>query len=103
MQRFRRLSSEWELYRPCILSHTLEPTARVQRGESSTARCASTGDHQAPSPPERLRGPLLELPHGQILSLEMAWKLIHGSATVGIEWAMDGARYSERSLLDRDL
>jgi hypothetical protein len=27
------------------------PTARVQRGESATARCASTGDQQAPSPP----------------------------------------------------
>ena len=26
-------------------------TARVQRGESATARCASTEDHQAPSPP----------------------------------------------------
>ena len=25
-------------------------TARVQRGESATARCASTEDHQAPSP-----------------------------------------------------
>ena len=27
-------------------------TARVQRGESATARCASTEDHQAPSPPK---------------------------------------------------
>jgi hypothetical protein len=27
------------------------PTARVQRGESPTARCASTEDHQSPSPP----------------------------------------------------
>ena len=27
------------------------PTARVQRGESATARCASTEDHQPPSPP----------------------------------------------------
>ena len=27
------------------------PTARVQRGESSTARCASTGDQQPPFPP----------------------------------------------------
>ncbi len=26
------------------------PTARVQRGESSTARCASTEDRQPPSP-----------------------------------------------------
>ena len=38
-------------------------TARVQRGESATARCASTGDHQAPSPlilPSSLVFPLLE-------------------------------------------
>jgi hypothetical protein len=26
-------------------------TARVQRGSSEAARCASTEDHQAPSPP----------------------------------------------------
>ena len=36
-------------------THSLEggldesPTARVQRGESATARCASTEDHQVPS------------------------------------------------------
>jgi hypothetical protein len=35
------------------------PTARVQRGSSETARCTSTEDHQAPSPP---------LPHLSILS-----------------------------------
>jgi hypothetical protein len=27
------------------------PTARVQRGPSETARCTSTGDRLAPSPP----------------------------------------------------
>ena len=39
----------------------LSSTARVQRGPSEAARCASTEDHQTPSPPPPSNGEYLPL------------------------------------------